>query len=66
MVQQRFFYHVTELDLGHKDPGVYVSRSEAAYWDGRNEAGEEVASGIYFYSITAGDFSAIRKMIVRR
>jgi predicted ester cyclase len=57
---------IRTLDLGHKDPGVYVSRSEAAYWDGRNEAGEEVASGIYFYNITAGDFSAMRKMIVNK
>jgi hypothetical protein len=54
------------LDLGHRDAGVYVSRSKAAYWDGKNEAGEEVASGIYFYSITAGDLSVTRKMTVRK
>jgi hypothetical protein len=57
---------VRALNLGHKDAGVYVSRSAAAYWDGKNESGEEVASGIYFYSITAGDFSATRKMIVTK
>ena len=57
---------IRTLDLGHKDPGVYVSRSEAAYWDGRNEAGEEVASGIYFYSITTGDLSATKKMTVKK
>ena len=55
---------VRTLDLGYKDVGVYVSRSKAAYWDGRNEAGERVASGIYFYNITAGSFSAIRKMAI--
>jgi hypothetical protein len=54
------------LDLGHREAGVYVSRSKAAYWDGKDKAGEQVASGIYFYSITAGDFSAIRKMIVTK
>jgi steroid delta-isomerase-like uncharacterized protein len=57
---------VRALDLGYRGADVYVSRSKAAYWDGRNETGEEVASGIYFYSITAGDFSATRKMTVTK
>ncbi|MFC1715294.1 FlgD immunoglobulin-like domain containing protein [Candidatus Poribacteria bacterium] len=54
------------LALGHKSEGIYVDKSKAIYWDGRNEAGETVASGIYYYSITAGDFSATRKMIVKK
>jgi len=53
-----------ELDLGYRSAGLYVSRDRAAYWDGRNTSGEEVASGTYFYSIRSGDFSAVRKMIV--
>jgi hypothetical protein len=57
---------VRVLDMGHKDAGIYVSRSRAAYWDGKNEAGEDMASGIYFYSITAGDFSTTRKMTLRK
>ena len=57
---------VRTLDLGQKSAGAYVSRSKAAHWDGRTEAGEKVASGIYFYSIQAGDFTATRKMIVSR
>jgi basic membrane protein A len=58
---------VRTLDLGHRDAGIYTSRSTAAYWDGRNEAGEAAASGIYFYSLTIGDsFSAMRKMIIRK
>jgi hypothetical protein len=57
---------IRTLNLGHRDAGVYVSNSRAAHWDGRNEAGEAVASGIYFYSVTAGDFSATRKMIVKK
>jgi S-formylglutathione hydrolase FrmB len=57
---------IRTLDLGYRDAGVYASRSKAAYWDGRNENGEEVASAVYFYSITAGDFSATRKMIVKK
>ena len=57
---------VRTLDLGYRDAGVYASRSRAAYWDGKNEVGEEIASGLYFYSIVAGDYSAIRRMVVRR
>ena len=54
------------LDLGYKPAGYYLSRNKAAYWDGRNEAGEHVASGVYFYSIKAGDLATMRKMIVMR
>jgi sugar lactone lactonase YvrE len=57
---------IRNLALGYRDAGIYVSRSRAAYWDGKNEAGEESASGIYFYTITAGDFSATRKMTVKK
>jgi hypothetical protein len=57
---------VRRLDLGHKPAGFYTDRKESAYWDGRNEAGESVGSGVYFYSIHAGDFTATRKMLVAR
>jgi len=58
---------IRTMDLGHRDAGIYVSRSRAAYWDGRNEAGEAVASGIYFYTIQTGDdYTATRKMTVTR
>ena len=54
------------LDLGHQRAGVYHSRSRAAYWDGRNTHGEPVASGVYFYTLTAGNFTATRKMLIRK
>ena len=57
---------VRELVLGHKPAGVYHSRARAAHWDGRNAFGEKVASGVYFYIFTAGDFTATRKMIIRK
>ena len=57
---------VRMLALGHQAAGVYQSKSRAAYWDGRSELGEQVASGVYFYTLTAGDFSATGKMLVRK
>ena len=57
---------VRQLALGHQRAGLYQSRSRAAYWDGRNAVGESVASGLYFYTLTAGDFSATRKMLIRK
>ena len=55
---------VRTLDVGHQIAAVYESRSKAIYWDGRNEVGESVASGVYFYHLSAGDYSAIRKMVI--
>ena len=55
---------VRTLDLGFKPQGFYMTRSTAAYWDGRNNLGEQVVSGIYFYSLHAPDFSATRKMLI--
>ena len=57
---------VRTLDLGLNPAGFYTRKAKAAYWDGRNESGERVASGVYFYSIKAGDLTAKRKMVVTR
>ena len=57
---------VRRLELGHQPAGVYQTRSRAAYWDGRNAFSEPVASGVYFYTLTAGDFNATRKMLIRK
>ena len=57
---------VRTLALGHQPAGVYRDRNRAAHWDGRNAFGERVASGLYFYTFTAGDFTATRKMLIRK
>ena len=57
---------VRTLALGHQSAGLYEGKSRAAYWDGKNELGEPVASGLYFYTLTAGDFTATRKMLIRK
>ena len=55
---------IRRLVLGHQLAGTYQSRSRAAYWDGRNQWGEPVASGVYFYTFTASKFTATRKMVI--
>ena len=57
---------IRELKVGHQAAGVYTSRSRAIHWDGRNNIGEKVATGAYFYTLKAGDFSATRKMLIRK
>ena len=54
------------LDLGHRAAGSYQSRSRALYWGGRNQYGESVASGLYFYTLSASEFTATRKMLIRK
>ena len=57
---------VRELALGHKSAGYYTSKNRAAYWDGRNNLGEKVAAGMYFSTLKAGEYTATRKMIIRK
>ena len=57
---------VRTLVLGQMPAGIYQSRTRAAYWDGKNDLGESVASDIYFYTLKAGDFTATRKMLIRK
>ena len=57
---------VRTLELGQMPAGAYSDKDRAAYWDGRNAQGEPVASGVYFYTLSAGDFTATRKMVIRK
>ncbi len=55
---------VRTLDVGRQIASAYENRSKAIYWDGRNELGQRAASGVYFYHLSAGDYSATRKMLI--
>ena len=55
---------VRRLAVGHQAAGMYQSHSRAVYWDGRNQLGESVASGLYFYTLTAGEFTGTRRMLI--
>ena len=55
---------VRTLQVGHRIASAYENRSKAIYWDGRNDVGEGVASSVYFYTLTAGDYSATRQMVI--
>ncbi len=55
---------VRRLTLGHQTAGYYTDRERAAYWDGRNASGEQVASGLYFYQLETDDLSSLRKMVI--
>ena len=55
---------VRQLSLGYQHAGSYRSQSRAAYWDGRNAVGEPVASGVYFYTLQAGQMKATRQMVI--
>ena len=55
---------VRHLELGHQSAGYYISRNRAAYWDGKNDFGERVANGIYFYQLQADTVSPLRKMVI--
>ncbi len=55
---------IRKLNVGHRSAATYENRSNAIYWDGQNGLGEPVTSGVYFYTLTAGDYSATRKMLI--
>jgi hypothetical protein len=55
---------VRTMNLGLQKAGIYLDKNKAAYWDGRNDEGSQVASGVYFYTLQAGDFTATRKMML--
>ena len=57
---------VRKLDLGMKSTGIYFDQAYAAYWDGTNTTGEQVASGTYFYTLKTSTFSQTKKLVINR
>ena len=55
---------IRQLQLGQVTAGRYVTADQAAYWDGKSETGEAVASGTYFYQLQAGDYTETKKMVI--
>ena len=55
---------VRQLNLGKQEAGYYVTRDKAAYWDGKNKVGEKVASGVYWYTLRAGEFHATQRLVI--
>jgi hypothetical protein len=56
---------VRRLEIGQMSPGYYLSKEKAAHWNGRNQSGEQVISGVYFCYMQAGRFEDIRKLIAK-
>ena len=55
---------VRTLSVGFKPVGYYLTQERAVHWDGRNEAGEPVSSGVYFLKFVTGDFSATQRVVI--
>jgi len=57
---------IRTINLGHQVAGMYITKDKAAYWDGRDSFGDKMASGVYYYTLQAGDFTATRKMAIMK
>lgn len=55
---------IRQIYLGHQQAGYYLDKAGAVYWDGKNNAGENTASGMYFYQLQSEDFRAMRRMVI--
>ena len=55
---------VRRLDVGTQSAGSYQNKETAAYWDGQDQLGQTVSSGLYFYTLTAGTSQITRRMLI--
>ena len=55
---------VRKFEVGHRVAGPHTSSHDAVYWDGRNNSGEQVASGVYFYHLRTNDYGSVKKMVI--
>ena len=57
-------HRIRRIELGARSAGSYLTKETAAYWDGRNDDGELTPSGMYFYQLRAGDYIAVRRLVI--
>ena len=57
-------HRIRQIELGARSAGSYLTKETAAYWDGRNDDGELIPSGIYFYQLRAGDYTEVRRLVI--
>lgn len=57
---------IRTIALGNRTAGIYTTKAKAAYWDGRDYLGEKVSSGVYYYTLQAGEYKATRKMVIMK
>ena len=55
---------VRQINVGKQSKGQYVDKAKAVHWDGKNNNGESVASGVYFYTMTADNFSQTKRLVI--
>ena len=55
---------VRTIEVGHKPVGYYITRERAVYWDGRNQNGEPVSSGVYFYTLNTDTYTQTRRLVI--
>ena len=55
---------IRQLELGMVTAGRYIRADQVAYWDGKTENGEAIASGTYFYQLQADDYLETKKMVI--
>jgi hypothetical protein len=56
----------SSYNLGKRDAGIYSTKDKAVFWDGRNNVGETVGSGVYFYELQTGKLSTLKKMMIQK
>jgi hypothetical protein len=62
---------IRTINLGNQPAGSYITKDRAVYWNGKDNSGQDIASGVYFYTLqvdsekdVVGGFKATRRMLI--